>query len=63
LHTTTPRGAGLLGLAVMAGSGAAYTGQERAGMGKVTIEQARAITVKAHPGQIADEELERPNHD
>ncbi len=63
MNTTTPRGAGLLGLAVIAlaaaGPAAAYTGQELAGQAKITIEQARAIALKAHPGQIADEELER----
>jgi hypothetical protein len=63
MNSTTPLGAGLLGLAVMAGSGAAYTGQEVAGMAKISIEQARAIAVKAHPGQIAHEELESRNHD
>lgn len=37
----------------------AYTGQEPAGNAKVTIAQAWAIALKAHPGQITDEELER----
>ena len=36
-----------------------YTGQKLAGKAKITIEQARAIALKAHPGKITDEELER----
>jgi hypothetical protein len=37
----------------------AYTGEKLAGEAKVTIDQARAIALKAHPGKITDEELER----
>jgi uncharacterized membrane protein YkoI len=37
----------------------AYTGQELAGKAKITIEQARSIALKAHPGAITDEELEK----
>jgi len=37
----------------------AYTGQELAGQAKISIAEARAIALKAHPGKIADEELER----
>ena len=37
----------------------AYTGQELADRAKVGIAQARAIALKAHPGTITDEELER----
>jgi len=37
----------------------AYTGQELAKNVKVTIQEARAIALKAHPGKITDEELER----
>jgi uncharacterized membrane protein YkoI len=37
----------------------AYTGQKLAGEAKVTMDQARAIALKAHPGKITDEELER----
>ena len=29
------------------------------GKPKITIDQARAIALKAHPGRITDEELER----
>ncbi len=59
----TPIGAGLISSTVivlaMAGSAAAYTGQELAGTAKITIQQARAIALNAHPGRITDEELER----
>ena len=36
----------------------AYTGQELASSARITIDQARAIALKAAPGEIADEELE-----
>lgn len=36
----------------------AYTGQELAGEAKVSMEEARAIALKAHPGTITDGELE-----
>ena len=36
----------------------AYTGQELANEAKVSISDARAIALKAHPGKITDEELE-----
>ena len=37
----------------------AYTGEGLAKDAKVSISEARAIALKAHPGKIADEELER----
>lgn len=37
----------------------AYTGQQFAKDAKVTIEQARTIALKAHPGKITDQELEK----
>lgn len=37
----------------------AYTGEKLAGEAKVSIEQARQAALKAHPGKITDEELER----
>jgi uncharacterized membrane protein YkoI len=37
----------------------AYSGQELATGAKVTIDQARAIAVKAAPGKITKEELEK----
>ena len=41
-------------------SGAAtFTGHELAGGAKVSLSQARAIALKARPGKIADQELEK----
>ena len=37
----------------------AFTGQQFAGQAKISMEQARAIALKAHPGNISDEELEQ----
>ena len=37
----------------------AYSGQQYAHQAKVSIEQARQIALKSHPGRITDEELER----
>ena len=37
----------------------AYTGEQLANQAKIGIAQARAIALKAHPGKITDEELER----
>jgi uncharacterized membrane protein YkoI len=37
----------------------AYSGQELAKHARISIEQARAIALKAHPGAIIDEELEK----
>jgi uncharacterized membrane protein YkoI len=48
-------GASIIG----AGAAAAYTGQELAPNAKVSLEQARAIAVKARPGTITDQELEK----
>jgi uncharacterized membrane protein YkoI len=50
----------IVGLASMLPTGSfAYTGQELAGTAKVSIEQARSIALKAHPGAITSEELEK----
>ena len=63
MNATTSHGVGLIGLAAIvlaaASPAAAYSGQELAGQAKIAIEQARAIALKAYPGQITDEELER----
>lgn len=63
MKVTTSGAVGLIGLTVIvlavAGPAAAYTGQKLAGKARITMEQARAIALKAHPGQIADEELEQ----
>ncbi|MHB8474062.1 MAG: PepSY domain-containing protein [Gammaproteobacteria bacterium] len=50
-----------LGLAISAASlsALAYTGEKLAKDAKITITEARAIALKAFPGKIADEELER----
>ncbi len=37
----------------------AYTGEALAKHAKVSITQARIIALKAHPGKITDEELEK----
>lgn len=37
----------------------AYTGQKLAGEAKIDIEHARSIALKARPGTITDEELEK----
>jgi len=37
----------------------AYTGEKLAAKAKITIEDARSIALKAQPGTITDEELER----
>lgn len=49
--------AGLLSLSATASF--AYTGQELAGNAKIPVEQARSIALKAHPGAITDQELEK----
>lgn len=51
----------LLGAALVAGTlnAYAYTGQNLSSEAKVSMEQARAIALKAYPGKITDEELER----
>ena len=58
-----PRHAGLIGMAAIllafAPPALAYTGQKLAGQARVSMKQARAIALKAHPGKITDEELER----
>jgi uncharacterized membrane protein YkoI len=63
MNATTSRSVRLLGLTAiilpLATPVAAYTGQVLAGKSRITIEQARAIASKAHPGRITDEELER----
>ena len=51
----------LVGLVLMAAAANsfAYTGQNFAKEAKISIEQARAEALKAHPGKITDEELEQ----
>jgi uncharacterized membrane protein YkoI len=53
-------GIGLLCWSVIASAGAyAFSGQQFARDAKVGIAQARSIALKAHPGKIIDEELEK----
>ena len=64
IHTNVPRDCGIrygtLSLALLfACSALAYTGEKLAKDAKVSIAEARAIALKAHPGKITDEELER----
>jgi uncharacterized membrane protein YkoI len=40
-------------------SAQAYTGHELAKHAKITLKQARTIALKAFPGRITDEELEK----
>ncbi len=46
-------------LTVAAANAFAYTGHEFAGEAKISLKQARAIALKAHPGKVTDEELEK----
>lgn len=46
-------------LSVAAVNAYAYTGQEYTGEAKISMEQARAIALKAHPGKVTDAELEQ----
>src|SRR5260221_214727 len=47
------------GLAGGAGIASAYSGEELAKTAKVTLDEARAIALKARPGAINDQELEK----
>lgn len=51
----------ILGVAISAASVSvlAYTGENLAKDARITMTQARATALKAFPGQITDEELER----
>jgi uncharacterized membrane protein YkoI len=50
----------VIGGAALAASatGHGYVGQQLASRAKVTMEQARVIALKAHPGRVTDQELE-----
>lgn len=50
---------GALAVAGTALSAHAYTGEKLASHAKVTMSEARATALKAHPGKITDEELEK----
>ncbi len=54
----------LVAVSVLTGAGFlasahAYVGEELAKEAKVSIDQARRIALKAHPGKVTDQELER----
>jgi uncharacterized membrane protein YkoI len=51
--------AAIIAVLVCAGVVSAYTGEELAKEAKVTLAEARAIALKAFPGKITDEELEK----
>jgi uncharacterized membrane protein YkoI len=64
INTTVPRDCGIrygaLSLALLFTCPAlAYRGEYLAKDAKISIAEARAIALKAHPGKITDEELER----
>jgi len=50
-----------IGFLFLAGtfSAQAYTGEALAKQAKVTMAEARAIALKAHPGKVTDKELEK----
>ena len=60
-RSTTVLGALTLIAGLVAGGSiaAAYSGEELAKTAKVTLEDARAIALKARPGEITDQELEK----
>lgn len=47
------------GLLMVASPAAAYTGQQFAKDAKISINKARRIALRAHPGKITDQELEK----
>lgn len=51
--------AGLISIAAISISAYAFDGQQLEKDAKISIEQARAIAIKAFPGKITDEELEK----
>ncbi len=46
-------------MALLASNAWGYVGQKYAAQARISLEQARAIALKAHPGKITDEELEK----
>ena len=56
LVTAATLGAALLGAAIAAH---AFSGEKYASEARISLDEARAIALKAHPGRIADQELER----
>jgi uncharacterized membrane protein YkoI len=56
LFAAATLGAALLGAAIAA---QAFDGEKYAKQARISLEQARAIALKAFPGKIVDQELER----
>jgi uncharacterized membrane protein YkoI len=54
-------GAVILALLLTSCPALAYKGEELAKHAKISISEARGIALKAHPGKITDEELEKEN--
>jgi uncharacterized membrane protein YkoI len=50
-----------LTLAMAVAPAIAYTGQKLAKHAKISISEARALALRAHPGKITDQELEKEN--
>lgn len=46
-------------VATLAQPALAYTGEKLAGHAKISLTQARQVALRAHPGKITDQELER----
>jgi uncharacterized membrane protein YkoI len=63
MKTTVPGLLAALGIVALlptiAAPAFAYTGQKLAHEAQISIAQARRTALKAHPGRITDEELER----
>lgn len=51
--------AALAGAVLFIGSASAFTGQQFASEAKISLPRARSIALKAQPGVISDQELER----
>jgi uncharacterized membrane protein YkoI len=58
IRLTFATGAALI-LAMVTAPAIAYTGQELAKHAKISISEARALALRAHPGKITDQELEK----
>ncbi len=52
-------GLNVIGLVFCTGAAMAFTGEKYVHEAKVTLPEARVIALKAQPGKITDEELER----
>jgi uncharacterized membrane protein YkoI len=51
--------AGAVALLATSATAFGFTGEQYAKQAQVSIEKARATALKAHPGKITDEELEK----